>query len=409
MSKSIRLTVLSESAARTRGVLQLTADSTVIVRGAGGADYVCGKCGSVLLAQVERQMFQNAAGRCNQCNRANDLSRPARIEKCPAMLADLHSLPPPKDAFAQSLFWGQSPPGKELLGLSNKLLGEWADVQGERPRHIYHYTSSAGLRGILASHTLWATDMAFMNDASEMLVGLELIEEIASALSSGGSDSCKELLRRAKSHASPSDVGSGFLVVCSCAEGDLLSQWRAYGESGGGYAIGLSAFELDRPKGIFVRRVIYDRDVQTRLVQSTIQKTCNLLDRLAHGRGVEQLDADKVLPAFATFLSDHLREFLFTFKHKAFAEENEWRVIFPFVRDHHITSLRFRESHGMMVPYIPFPLRPDEDEYPILPIVDVVHGPTLHPELAKKSLHLLLQQHGYDHVEVAGSEVPLRP
>jgi hypothetical protein len=202
--------------------------------------------------------------------------------------------------------------------------------------------------------------------------------------------------------------GGGVFITCFCANGDLLSQWRAYGASGGGYALGFSAYQFAKQRTVFVRRVIYNPKKQRELVQNTIDRACKLLDQVTHGKSIGQLDSE-ILSAFAVFLSDHLREFLFTFKHYAFSEEGEWRVIFPFVRDDHIDHLKFRDGSGMPVPYLELDLGARTPELPILPLVEVVHGPTLHPQLTKKSLYLMLQQHGYDHVEVVGSEAPLRP
>jgi hypothetical protein len=43
-----------------------------------------------------------------------------------------------------------------------------------------------------------------------------------------------------------------------------------------------------------------------------------------------------------------------------------------------------------------------------IPIVEVRHGPTLQPELAKSGLGLLLRRNGYPAASVAGSQIPLR-
>jgi hypothetical protein len=34
---------------------------------------------------------------------------------------------------------------------------------------LFHYTTAAGLLGILNSSTLWATDLRFLNDAQEAI------------------------------------------------------------------------------------------------------------------------------------------------------------------------------------------------------------------------------------------------
>jgi hypothetical protein len=37
------------------------------------------------------------------------------------------------------------------------------------PSVLYHYTDAAGLRGIVESQTIFASDVEFLNDAQELL------------------------------------------------------------------------------------------------------------------------------------------------------------------------------------------------------------------------------------------------
>ena len=39
------------------------------------------------------------------------------------------------------------------------------------PSVLYHYTSPAGLKGILETSSLWAADADFLNDAQELQFG----------------------------------------------------------------------------------------------------------------------------------------------------------------------------------------------------------------------------------------------
>jgi hypothetical protein len=42
----------------------------------------------------------------------------------------------------------------------------------------YHYTTSAGIHGILKTKSFWATDYRFLNDATEFHYGLEIFDRI---------------------------------------------------------------------------------------------------------------------------------------------------------------------------------------------------------------------------------------
>ena len=58
------------------------------------------------------------------------------------------------------------------------------DSNANHPKTIYHYTTRAGLQGILQSNTLWASHSQFLNDPAELnyahgLVTTELQRRIA--------------------------------------------------------------------------------------------------------------------------------------------------------------------------------------------------------------------------------------
>jgi hypothetical protein len=143
-------------------------------------------------------------------------------------------------------------------------------------------------------------------------------------------------------------------------------------------------------------------------VKETIDRVCDEFEVVAQNKSEAELDSDHTLPSFAQLLASHLREYLVSFKHDTFEEEHEWRIILPWSRDAHLKFVNFRAARGHAVPYMALHPRTPTPEMPLLPIIDVVHGPTLHPELSKKSVHLLLQSSDYDHVEVDGSRAPLR-
>lgn len=47
----------------------------------------------------------------------------------------------------------------------------------ESEKILYHYTSLEGLMGIIESKSIWATNVLYLNDASELNYSLKLIEE----------------------------------------------------------------------------------------------------------------------------------------------------------------------------------------------------------------------------------------
>jgi hypothetical protein len=402
-----RMTVLSQSIAKTRGKIHLDKPRTVVMSGEQRTSHVCGRCGTVLVDGVDVVPFVNAALRCNTCDAYNDPRRPAKYPALPPMLQDVTRLAPATLRDWPGERWDISPHTTALSAVSNNLRNEWMRVQGSAPPLIHHYTTATGLRGILGSHRLWATDAAYVNDASEIRYGLAMVaEELAQTTSRAVTDAERELLRRVDVSDSKTDDASDFLS-CFCADGDLLSQWRSYGSQGSGYSIAFNPHALASHDQPLLRRVVYDRPTQQELLRAAVREVCSLFRTVAGNRPTSELDGDRTLPAFASFLASRLREFVYTFKHDGFREEHEWRLILRGFHDQYLPFVRFRDGR-IPVPYVEIALQCSSAVTTILPIVEVRHGPTLQPELAEKSLRLMLERHGYEHVEVSGSQTPLR-
>jgi len=108
------------------------------------------------------------------------------------------------------------------------------------PETLVHYTTAAGLLGILTKKSIWATDLRFLNDATELSFARETVNtklearkraEVAIYTREDEARACSEFfdLFLEGSRASQSFCDYGVYVACFCREGDLLSQWRGYG------------------------------------------------------------------------------------------------------------------------------------------------------------------------------------
>jgi hypothetical protein len=124
-------------------------------------------------------------------------------------------------------------------------------------RDLYHYTTAGGLAGILTTASIYGTHMAYLNDAEEMMYGLQVSRDIFDSdtnlvsLSSIDIQGNTEVVRRVMSRLQREtatrleDKRRYPFVSCFSAEGDQLSQWRGYAEDGG-YAIQFDAKLLRR-------------------------------------------------------------------------------------------------------------------------------------------------------------------
>ncbi|HKQ75985.1 MAG TPA: DUF2971 domain-containing protein [Blastocatellia bacterium] len=279
---------------------------------------------------------------------------------------------------------------------------EWLSLHQEQPPILYHYTTADGLFSMLQSGHIWATDSRYMNDPTELRYATSLLREVMAEELKGKKGS--EVADWLKWMLDEQDAEARVYLASFCADGDLLSQWRAYGAFGGGYAMGFDPGCLygrqkyeKRPYRI-LRKVIYDAELQRLIIRSW-------LTDLMRQQTVQQWNA--LTRDFLKFLS----ECLSTFKDPGYREEAEWRLI-QFGRDETRTwawPMKFRARAGQIVPYADLDLSKSKGQYNgRLPLRVIVHGPTLNPERAMRSLQLFCASRGFnaDILDLRASKIP---
>ncbi|MBL8383020.1 MAG: DUF2971 domain-containing protein [Burkholderiales bacterium] len=311
--------------------------------------------------------------------------------------------------------------GDELAGLRREVserqaawVSAWLSRQGEPPRGIlYHYTTAAGLLGILASGKFWATHLNYLNDPTELDYGVGLVRGALHAEANRRkSGAVAALLATTARNFNPFGLLNAY-AVCFCEQGDQLSQWRGYGNTGGGYALGVApravAADLPPEPKISLRRVVYDRTEQSTLIEDSVRAFAMHADGVFEKRwpiAIQEEAATILRNAFRQEVGD----FLWCFKNPGFHEEREWRFVYitgPV--DPAPMSVCFRPSQDGVVPYVEldlFLLRQGEEKH--LGISEVVCGPTLHPLHGQSAVRMAISAYGYKDVAVRQSVVPLR-
>lgn len=264
----------------------------------------------------------------------------------------------------------------------------YADIPRER---LYHYTTFSGLQGIVGSRRLWTSDVRYMNDSAELRHTADLIGTEVNRRIRAGHPRAK-LLSQFIDWVSHRIINGHMVFAASFrANGNLLSQWRAYGTPGKGVSLGFNPGHIlrcARRQQFQVGRCIYEPAVQRQLVNQVIDAVEDLADHEPTEAHSDHL--------FATLESDLLR-LAALLKHPSFREEDEWRVVSPVMTEGATTRepdspVRFREGKSMLVPYIEFNLTEAANQP--LPIDHVFLGPTAHSELSLNSLRLFLAQQG---------------
>lgn len=283
---------------------------------------------------------------------------------------------------------------------------------------LWHYTDDGGLQGILTSDSVWATNARFLNDSQELAHGIETSRK---ALANYDRSLIKPRTSKYLDDLSDPDTRliANFLertaeifVACFCTNPDLLSQWRGYANKGGGggYSIGF------RPPGdlhawpqavsgghqLSLRRVVYDPAEQDQEIADLIQRLVAILDA--------NPDDPVCQSAFSAHLVNGIAEVASWFKHAAFTEEDEWRIVYVRTTDSDPLELRHRSGNGLVIPYVALPLRREVGYQPdALPIARIMCGPGAEPGLKIRGVQSFLDLHPkYDSVAVEGSTTPLR-
>ena len=283
------------------------------------------------------------------------------------------------------------------------------------PPFIYHYTDPKGLIGILSEGQLWATDIRYLNDSSELLHAEKLHGQVLQELSAAApADSIRKRLATVARERAPWQYRLHTYAVCFCADDDLLTQWKTYGAWGSGFSIGFDRRELELalPSLVPPADMIDGPDVSlTRVVYSEEEQKESF--RLHFDECVSQLPANpspKDIKKAATDIAADAARSACRFKHPAFASEKEWRIVIssdPFGSGAP-KPLSFRASSRTVIPYLKTTRQADKK----LPIVSITIGPTLNQELSYQSVMQLLVENGYcddenRSVTVTNSNVPL--
>ena len=265
------------------------------------------------------------------------------------------------------------------------------------PSEIYHYTSAAGLVGILQSGQLRASNFNYLNDASEIHHGRTLVAKIISErLEAEQPSTHRHVLGRVQ--RTLEDVGHDreFYLACFCTKRDLLSQWRGYGSTKARFCIGFNIEELPR-KGLPYRfkAVEYKRDKQRSKIDRIIQPAMAALGK----SDIER--SDEFVNRVAHSLTERLvGEFVF-FKDWSFLDERELRAVHPF--DSTADDVLFDVSSGFVRPYVVIWVgKMDTKGQRRLPVTEI----TVFDKRAVRSVELLLSECGYRDVTVRPSTVP---
>ena len=282
------------------------------------------------------------------------------------------------------------------------------ELFAEKPtKPLYHYTSLAGLQGIIDSRSLRVSDIRFFNDAAEVSYASGRLRDVMRGV---GTTSFKGALIAALMEGTPFldfvdwlpkrlQDAAGVYVGSFTEEGNLLSQWRGYCPPSKGVSLGFKGdllLESAQQQRFAIGKCIYDKTRQDAL----------LLDVADALRDIAPPDLqNEEFTYLSAMIEADVLQILALLKHPSFAEEQEWRVVSPVHTSYVEPPIKYREGKSMLIPYLEFNLPVTADG--AVALKHVYLGPTPHVNLSLLSLSNCLAK-AHVNPPISYCNIPLR-
>ncbi|MDP2312645.1 MAG: DUF2971 domain-containing protein [Pseudomonadota bacterium] len=204
---------------------------------------------------------------------------------------------------------------------------------------LYHYTTAAGLIGILKDGELRATHHAYLNDPSELeWFPRALFKQLEHSFREvfpvntllSACRTATEAVQLFLVIAKQLDLSKGRepFVASFSASGNHLGQWRAYGGGGNGFALGFDLLTLGSLGGPgLLMPVLYSAAEQALLARIVIDAVCaSVRENVVEGDDARNREvvaaaaqAFHLMVSFAAPMA----------KCPAYSQEREWRIVIP--------------------------------------------------------------------------------
>jgi len=272
--------------------------------------------------------------------------------------------------------------------------------QRELPVRLYHYTNRTGLVGISTDRTLWATDIRFLDDTSEVRYSRELLRDRAVHLQPeldteyGGHVSGLAARILADALTIPQTY-----VASLCEEGDNLTLWQSYGDRGHGFALGfgrLRLYEAAQAFGYNLLPIMYDPLEQAAHCDQAIREAAEIVDGWGRDSNAPSAPLQALLLGYAFTIVT------WQIKNPAFRDQREWRLERMDLPDQAPRTIRSRLGIAGETPFEDVRLDVSGD----FPLEEVVLGPLA--DCDETEMRGLLDEWRLHDVTVRTSTVPLR-
>ncbi len=296
---------------------------------------------------------------------------------------------------------------------------------------IYHYTGAEGLNGVLTTNEIWLTNAGFVNDTTECKA---FLEDCARDLLQDERLRNEYVREKLQFRLEDGPENADYYIASFSGIPDSLSQYRGYGE----FCIGYDLRKMSGRRYHLYRCVYKRKDIIDWVCRKAMLRQWN-------ATGLQE-DSKRGAAHDLVFAA------AVKYKNIAYRDEREirmvavsgydpaWNALLPLsmpvihANDPPVHS-RVHSGHPGPVPYVKFflpvapsyrDLRKDKEgetmaqmkrrrlreesrtEHALLPITEVWVGPMARQAEAKRSCEIMLQEKGYEDVQVHESEIPYR-
>lgn len=281
--------------------------------------------------------------------------------------------------------------------------------------YLWHYTTWKSLERILVCpRHLWASHIAYLNDAEELRYAFELFRKVFCRVATKRQDEGNSLISEHSQRLLQREEVEGAVdayVASFSEEANSLSQWRAYGAPGIPVAIGFDRRLLEAVAAesrFDLKHCVYEEEAQMSMLEPIARQYeerslsyqgpddpyGSTANRMAY-YGALNILLSAVVP-----IAPQL-------KHRDFRDEKEIRLVRIQTKAAGSPALKlgFQVKDTIMVPHLEVPLEPRGLP---LPIRAITIGPTPHQKLVIDATKLLLSDHSLRDVDVDGSTTPYR-
>jgi len=332
------------------------------------------------------------------------------------------------------------------------------EIEDGKGKQIFHYTSAEGFHNIIRNKQFFLTDVAFLNDSTEMANIITVFQTTIKTLQPNLDEKFYCCLIDLLEHddfdylffgSEEKDFQRYFVLACSYEE-DSLNLWNYYtkgNENDGGYNITFDQQELvnsfescnrnfyGEDMSLSFGRIIYDEETKIRIIYAFLSELNEawVMAEEQDKAKTDQNEGQKKLLLGA--IKAAVRWLSIFFKHECFAIEREYRIILALpnskltkycsCREPGVEKLyKIRFTNNMFTPYVKLGFKPSGVKGVCMsPLCEKyvteyrLREEQIHTDDAMEmrdvlqyGVHEFLRIYGYDlkYSQIKRSEIPLR-